>query len=262
MGERPFTIASWNVNSIRARQEAVLGWLRQHRPDVLCLQETKVPDDIFPADAFRELGYEVAVYGQKGYNGVAIAASAALTDVTRGFGGDEPDEEGARLIAATVNGLRVYSAYVPNGKVVGSAAYEGKLRWLERLRAALESRHTAEDPFAVCGDFNIAAEDRDVHDPWFWKAQVLYHPTSREALRQLCSFGLVDTFRLHHEEGEMYSWWDYRQGAFRKNWGLRIDYVFASRGLAARCEAAWIDREPRGQSNPSDHTPVAASFRR
>jgi exodeoxyribonuclease-3 len=261
MGERPFTIASWNVNSIRARQEAVLGWLRQHRPDALCLQETKVPDDLFPDDAFRELGYEVAVYGQKGYNGVAIAASAALTDVARGFGGDEPDEEGARLIAATVNGLRVYSAYVPNGKVVGSAAYEGKLRWLERLRAALESRHTAEDPFAVCGDFNIAVEDRDVHDPGFWKAQVLFHPTSREALRQLCSFGLVDTFRLHHEEGEMYSWWDYRAGAFRKNWGLRIDYVFASRGLAARCEAAWIDREPRGQSNPSDHTPVAASFR-
>ena len=256
----PFRIASWNVNSIRMRLDAVAGWLADTETDVLCLQETKVTDDAFPADVFRSLGYDVATSGQKGYNGVAIVARAPLVDATRGFGDAALDAEGARLIAATVRGIRVYSAYVPNGKVVGSPAYAMKLQWLARLRAMIESRHAAADHVAICGDFNIAAEDRDVHDPFFWRTQVLFHSTAREALRQLCGAGLVDTFRLHHEEGGQYSWWDYRQGAFPKNEGLRIDYVFASRSLATCCVGAAIDREPRRRPNPSDHTPVVAVF--
>jgi exodeoxyribonuclease-3 len=261
MSEPRFRIATWNVNSIRAREAAVLEWLQERRPEVLCMQETKVSDEQFPAEPFRKLGYEVATHGQKGYNGVAIVTTEPLQDVARGFGGPEDDEEGARLLAATVRGVRIHSAYVPNGKVVGSPAYESKLRWLAGLRSLLESRYTAADRIAVCGDFNIAADERDVHDPWFWKTQVLFHPTGREALRCFCDFGLADTFRLHHEEGGKYSWWDYRQGAFQKDWGLRIDYVFVSRGLAPLCDAAWIDRAPRGKPSPSDHAPVVSSFR-
>ena len=255
----PFRIASWNVNSIRMRLDAVLGWLEDTQTDVLCLQETKVTDDAFPADAFRSRGLDVVSFGQKAYNGVAIVARAPLKDVTRGLADPTLDAEGARLVSARVRGIRVYSAYVPNGKVVGSPAYATKLQWLARLRTLFTS-HAADDRVAICGDFNIAAEDRDVHDPFFWRTQVLFHATAREALQQLSSAGLVDTFRLHHEEGGQYSWWDYRQGAFPKNEGLRIDYVFASRPLATVCVDAGIDREPRQRPNPSDHTPVVAAF--
>ena len=260
MTATPLRLASWNVNSIRVRLDAVLAWLEHSDTDIICMQETKVADDAFPSDAFRSLGYEVASFGQKGYNGVAIAARSALRDPMRGFGDEALDAEGARLLAATVRGVRVYSAYVPNGKVVGSPAYAMKLQWLARLRALLDSRHEPGARYAVCGDFNVAAEERDVHDPLFWRAQVLFHPTAREALRQFYSGDLVDAFRLHHEEGGQYSWWDYRQGALAKNEGLRIDYVFASRALAASCTAAGIDREPRRATNPSDHTPVHATF--
>jgi exodeoxyribonuclease III len=256
----PFRIASWNVNSIRVRLDAVVSWLEDTGTDVLCMQETKVADDAFPAEVFRNLGYDVAAYGQKGYNGVAIASRVPLTAVARGLGDAALDAEGARLVSAQVGRLHVYSAYVPNGKVVGSPAYAMKLQWLARLRALVEDRHGPDDDVAICGDFNVAAEDRDVHDPVFWRTQVLFHSTSREALRQLGAVGLVDTFRLHHEEGAQYSWWDYRQGAFPKNEGLRIDYVLASRALAARCTGASIDREPRRRPNPSDHTPVVAIF--
>ncbi|MFQ5599241.1 MAG: exodeoxyribonuclease III [Candidatus Krumholzibacteriia bacterium] len=252
-------IASWNVNSVRARQDRVLEWLDTQQIGVLCMQETKVPDDRFPTDAFRELGYGVALHGQKTYNGVAIVSTEPLADVRMGFE-DGEDEGSARLLSATVRGVRVFSAYVPNGQVVGSSAYEAKLRWLERLRALLERRHGADEPVAVCGDFNIAAEERDVHDPEFWRTQVLFHPTAREALQHFCAFGMTDTFRLHHQEAEKYSWWDYRQLAFPKNRGLRIDYVFATPALADRCTDAWIDRDARKGPSPSDHAPVVASF--
>jgi exodeoxyribonuclease III len=260
MSATPLRLASWNVNSIRVRLDAVLAWLEQSETDILCLQETKVADEAFPSDAFHSLGYEVASFGQKGYNGVAIVARAPLRDPTRGFGDETLDAEGARLLGVTVRGLHVYSAYIPNGKVVGSPAYALKLQWLARLRALLDHRHDPAARYAVCGDFNVAAEERDVHDPLFWRAQVLFHPAAREALRQLCEPNLVDTFRLHHQEAGQYSWWDYRQGALAKNEGLRIDYVLASRPLAARCTDAGIDREPRRAANPSDHTPVHATF--
>ncbi len=289
MSAKRLRIASWNVNSIRMRLDAVLAWLETSGTDILCLQETKVVDDAFPSDAFRSLGYEVVSFGQKAYNGVAIITNDKPREVTRGFGDATMDAEGARLVGATVGDVRVYSAYVPNGKVVGSPAYAMKLQWLARLRTLLGNRHAgavgahnalgraaaienssgatarsrpidAGERVVVCGDFNVAAEDRDVHDPWFWRMQVLFHSEAREALRQFCGSDLIDTFRLHHEEGGQYSWWDYRQGALPKNEGLRIDYVFASRALAVHCTESAIDKAPRRQPNPSDHTPATATF--
>jgi exodeoxyribonuclease-3 len=252
-------LGTWNVNSIRARLERVLSWIDAHRPDVLCLQETKVADDQFPIEPFRERGYEVALHGQKTYNGVAILARGGLGDVAAGFA-DGEDEGGARLLSATVGGVRIYAAYVPNGQMVGSPAWDAKLRWLARVRRLLERSHGRDDRFAVCGDFNVAPEERDVHDPEFWKTQVLFHPSARAALADLCAAGLVDVFRLHHAEGGLYSWWDYRQLAFPRNLGLRIDLVLASRALASRCTASLIDREARKGAGASDHAPVSATF--
>jgi len=252
-------IASWNVNSIRSRQERVEQWLAQQAPDVLCVQETKVTDDAFPAAPFRALGYEPVIHGQKTYNGVAILSRAPVTEVRRGFD-DSEAEAGARLVAARCGPVWVYSAYVPNGQVVGSEQWGVKLRWLARLRATLERHHKPTDAVVVCGDFNVAPEARDVHDPEFWKTQVLFHPQAREALHHLCEFGLVDTFRLHSEAHGAYSWWDYRALGFPRNLGLRIDLVLASNGLAGRCTAAAIDREARKGPLPSDHAPVLAEF--
>jgi len=253
-------IASWNVNSIRARQERVASWLEQHRPDVLCLQETKVPDDIFPVEPFRTAGYDLALYGQKGYNGVAIASRVGLDDVRRGFD-DGGDEGGARLVGARAGGVQVYSVYVPNGQFVGSRQWDEKLLWFDRLRALLQGRHGAGEHIAVAGDFNVAPEERDVHDPEFWKRQVLFHPQARAALARLCEDRLVDTFRLHHEAGGLYSWWDYRGPSLARNLGLRIDLLLASPPLARVCTAASIDREARGGKLPSDHAPILADFR-
>lgn len=251
-------VASWNVNSIRARQARVVEWVQRHRPDVLCLQETKVTDDAFPLEPFRAAGYEVALHGQKAYNGVAIASRVGLTDVRRGFD-DGGDEVGSRLISAQVGGIHVYCVYVPNGQVVGSAQWDVKLLWFDRLRALLQ-RHAPSDPVVVTGDFNVAPEERDVHDPEFWKRQVLFHPLARAALQRLCGDRLIDTFRLHHQEAGLYSWWDYRGLGFPRNLGLRIDLVLASTELAARCTAASIDREARKGALPSDHAPVLARF--
>lgn len=250
-------IASWNVNSIRARLERALAWLELQQPDVVCMQETKVTDDKFPEEAFAAQGYQMAFWGQKTYNGVAILSRTPLTDIKRGFG-NSTDEE-ARLLAATVHGVRVYSCYVPNGKVIGSPSAEAKLIWLQQLGKLLDQR-PADEPYAVCGDFNIAWEDRDVHDPAFWRTQVLYHPSMQTALHELAAARLIDTFRLHHQDEAAYSWWDYRLLGFPKNKGLRIDYVFASEDLAARCSDAFIDRNERKGKVPSDHAPVFARF--
>jgi exodeoxyribonuclease-3 len=251
-------IASWNVNSIRARQDRVLAWLRLHRPDVLCMQETKVSDDVFPVAAFRDAGYDVALYGQKAYNGVAIATRLGLEDVRRGFD-DGGEAGGARLLSVRTGGVTVYSAYVPNGQFVGSLQWDEKLLWFDRLRALL-LRHGDDEAFVVGGDFNVAPEERDVHDPEFWKRQVLFHPLARAALQRLCGDRLVDTFRLHHQGGGLYSWWDYRGVSVARNLGLRIDLLLASPPLARRCIAAAIDREARQGVKPSDHAPILATF--
>lgn len=248
-------IATWNVNSITARLPLVLKWLDESRPDVLCLQETKCTDDRFPVKAFEELGYVSETFGQPTYNGVAIVSIPACKDVQRGFPDDDKSAH-ARLIAATIKGVRVVNVYIPNGASVGSEKYCFKLEWMRRLREFFDSRYETGEPVFLCGDFNVAPEDRDVHNPIIWQDRILFSEPEKAALDEVKKWGFVDAFRLHNSEGKQFSWWDYRAGAFRRNLGLRIDHVWVSPPLAKRCTAAFIDKEPRGWERPSDHAPV------
>lgn len=252
-------IATWNVNSIRAREERLLQWLESRQADVICIQELKAIDEAFPFDVVRQAGYYAAVYGQKTYNGVAILARTEPTDVERGFG-DSVDDPQARFIAATVEGIRVLSAYVPNGAEVRSDKYAYKLAWLRRLNAYLKDHDLLLGSVVLCGDINIAPEAHDVANPEAWEGSVLFNPEMRARFRELLDLGLVDTFRLHRSEGGYYSWWDYRNLAFPRNDGLRIDHIFATRPLTDRCTEALIDREERKGKKPSDHVPVLAVF--
>ncbi len=251
-------IATWNVNSVLARLPLVMKWLAGAQPDVLCLQETKCTDDKFPADAFAEIGYKSETFGQRTYNGVAILSRTACADVQRGFP-DETDEAAhARLIAAQVKGVTVVNVYIPNGAFVGSDKYRFKLEWMQRLRAFFDARYKRSEPVLLCGDFNVAPEERDVHDPQLWRGRILFSKRERAALAEIKGWGFEDAFRLHTEEGGNFSWWDYRAGAFRRNAGLRIDHIWVSPPLAALSLACQIDREPRGWERPSDHAPVIA----
>ncbi len=252
-------VATWNVNSIRARLDRLTEWLTVHRPDVLLLQETKVTNEDFPFDAIGAAGYHATVHGQRTYNGVAVLSLEPLGSVAKGFEDGLPDDE-ARLIAAEVKGVTVVSVYVPNGKTVDSPSYGYKLEWLGRLRRYLDERFTPEDLVIVGGDINIAPEDRDVARPEEWRYSVLCHPTAREELSRLRRWGLLDTFRLLHEDGGAYSWWDYRALSFPKNNGLRIDQIYTTAALAPSCRQAYIDREARKGEKPSDHAPVVAVF--
>jgi exodeoxyribonuclease-3 len=253
-------IVSWNINSLRKRQDRLLGWLRETQPDVVCLQETKCTDEQFPADALREAGYFSAFHGQKSYNGVAILSTVEPREVRPALCDEEEDPQ-ARVIAATINDVRVFSVYAPNGQAVGSPAYEYKLKWYERLRSCLTNHESAAANLVVCGDFNVAPADEDVHDPALWRGAIMCSDGERAAFHSLCDSGLVDTLRLHRKETGIFSWWDYRMLSFPKNRGLRIDAVLASRGLADRCTDAGIDREMRKGKEPSDHAPVWAEFR-
>jgi exodeoxyribonuclease-3 len=252
-------LASWNVNSIRARVDRVIAWLEAQRPDVLCMQELKCEEKDFPHERFTELGYSVARVCQKTYNGVAIATRATLADVRIGLD-DGADDPQARLIAGTLDGVRILCAYVPNGQEVGSEKYTYKLEWLARLRRYLDAREKPGEPLLLCGDFNVAPEERDVYDPVGWAQQTLFHIDSRNALERVRAWGLTDTFRMHHQEAGAYSWWDYRSLSFPHGKGLRIDHVFATESMARRCTKAWIDREARKGKQPSDHAPVLAVF--
>lgn len=254
-------IATWNVNSIRARLERLLAWLEAAAPDVVCLQELKVRDDDFPAAQLAEAGYKAAVFGQPTYNGVAILAHSEPQEVVTSLG-DEVDDPQARLIAATVEGVRILSAYVPNGGEVGSEKYEYKLKWLTRLEEYLTSRIDLGRPVAVCGDFNMARDELDVDDPDKWMGSVLYNEEMMARLSGLLEMGLSDTVREHHPDGGVYSWWDYRRLGFPRNDGLRIDHIMASPSLAERCTNAYVDREERKGPKPSDHAPVVAEFSR
>ncbi|HXX29993.1 MAG TPA: exodeoxyribonuclease III [Myxococcaceae bacterium] len=253
-------IATWNINSVRARVPRLEAWLASRRPDVLCLQELKCTEEQFPVEAVRKLGYHAIVYGQKSYNGVAVLSLAPPEDVERGLPVADDDGE-ARVVAATVRGIRILSLYAPNGQAVDSPAYRAKLAWYARLRRVLDARYRADQPLVLCGDFNVAPEERDVWDPALWEGQTLFSLPEREALKELVGFGLSDCFRRHHPEPGRYSWWDYRMLGFPKNHGLRIDHVLATAPLAERCEAADIDREARKGPQPSDHAPVWARFR-
>jgi len=255
-------VASWNVNSIRARLDQLTGWLARAAPDVVCLQETKCEDSVFPEAALADVGYRAAIFGQKTYNGVAIAARFGLSidDVKRNLDTD-PEDAQRRLIAATVEGVRIVNVYVPNGQTVGSPAFAYKLEWLSRLRQEMEAHHKPDEEILICGDFNVAPEPIDVHDPKRWEGNVLFHPDERAALRRLMDWGLVDAYRARHpDEEKIYSWWDYRTGAFRRNHGLRIDLALLSEPLLARCTDVSIDLRPRELQKPSDHAPVVVEL--
>jgi exodeoxyribonuclease-3 len=251
-------IVTWNVNSLKVRLPHLLQWLAANPVDVLCIQETKLTDDKFPQAEIEAAGYQVAFSGQKTYNGVAILSRHPLTDVVRN-NPHYPDEQ-QRLIAATIEGVRFICAYVPNGQAVGSDKYAYKLGWLAALRTWVGEEMAQHPQLAILGDYNIAPEDRDVHDPQEWAGQIHCSDLEREALRGLFGLGLADAFRMFEQPEKQYSWWDYRQLAFRRNRGLRIDHILLSPALAQRCSACTIDREPRKLEQPSDHVPVIATI--
>ena len=248
-------IASWNVNSLNVRLPHVERWCAEQQPDVLALQETKLEDAKFPLAALEAAGYNAAFSGQKTYNGVAILARRPITDVAHGIDGyDDPQK---RILSATVGDVRVVNLYVVNGQAVGTEKYAYKLDWLARVAAWLGEEVRRHPRLVVVGDFNIAPDDRDVHDPVAWREQVLCSTPEREALRRLADIGLADSFRLFNQDSGHYSWWDYRQGAFRRNLGLRIDLILVSEALRDVCRDAAIHREPRKWERASDHTPIS-----
>jgi exodeoxyribonuclease-3 len=251
-------IATWNVNSLKVRLPQVVAWLQTHQPDALCLQETKTEDASFPAAEIAEAGYKAVFTGQKTYNGVAILSKVDATDAVMSIPDFEDPQK--RVLAATINGVRVVCLYVPNGQSVGSDKYQYKLAWLQATTAWLKNELAANPRMVVVGDFNIAPADIDVHDPKAWAGQVLCSDAEREALRQLLAIGLKDGLRLIEPEAQLFTWWDYRMNAFKRKMGLRIDHVLVSEALAAKCSACSVDLEPRRHERPSDHAPVTAEF--
>ena len=253
-------VVTWNVNSIKVRADQVLAWAAANAPDVICLQEIKTVDSGFPADRFAALGYKAAVSGQPTYNGVAILAKGELTNVVAGFADGAEEDPPRRILRATYRGVRVVDCYCPNGEAVGSDKYTYKLLWYARLRAALDAQEDPKGKLVLVGDMNVAPEPIDVHKPERWEGKVLFSEPERAALAELRGFGLEDCLRKHHSEGGIYSWWDYRLNAWPRNWGLRIDHIFATPPLAALCTACDVDKTPRASERPSDHVPVVADF--
>jgi len=251
-------LATWNVNSLKVRLPQVLAWLATHTPDALCLQETKTEDAKFPLAEIEAAGYHASFSGQKTYNGVAILTRQPVTAAAHGIPGfDDPQK---RVTTATVNGVRVVCAYIPNGESVESDKYRYKLEWLAALTSWLEKEMAQHPSLALLGDFNIAPEDRDVHDPQAWAGKVLCSDAERAAFVQLTGLGLKDTFRLFEQPEKSFTWWDYRMQAFRRKMGMRIDHILASGTLAAACKSCTVDIEPRRHERPSDHAPVIAEF--
>ena len=251
-------IATWNVNSLKVRLPQVLDWLRDQAPDILALQETKLTDPDFPTLDLASAGYQAAFAGQKSYNGVAVLSRLPLNEILSNLpGSDDPQR---RVLAATVGGVRVINLYVPNGQSVGSDKYRYKLDWLDKLAQWLETELSRYPQLVVLGDFNIAPEDRDVHDPTAWTGHILCSDAERTAFRRLLDLGLQDAFRQFPQEANSFSWWDYRAASFRRNLGLRIDHLLLSPALATTCTACWVDKTPRRLERPSDHAPVVAEF--
>ncbi len=256
-------LATWNINSVRAREARLVAWLAKTAPDVVCLQETKTEDASFPTEALKRAGYDVVLFGQKSYNGVAIASKLPMTDISRGFD-DEPSagpiDDEARVIAATIGGIRVIDVYVPNGQELGAEKYVYKLAWYQRLRRYLDRTATPETPLVLCGDFNVTSDDLDVWAPEQWAGKIHCSPDERAALNDVLAFGLVDTFRAHNPAGKIYSWWDYRGVSFFKNQGLRIDFIYATQPVAEKITTVTIDRDARKGQDASDHAPVIATI--
>ena len=251
-------ITTWNVNSIRARLTHVQDFLREHRPDVLCLQETKVQDEQFPREMLEDEGYNVEFFGQKSYNGVAILSQERIEDVFRGLP-DDPEDSERRVIGAIARDFMVLNLYVPNGQDVGTDKYHQKLDWMRRLRNFLDTRYSMAEKVVVVGDFNVTLDDRDVHDPVWWHERILCSTPERQAMRNVMGFGLDDALRRFHAEPGIYTWWHYRAGSFKDD-GLRIDYVLTTPPATAICTDVIVHREERTKKSPSDHVPVTALF--
>lgn len=251
-------LATWNVNSLKVRLPHLSDWLAQAQPDIMCLQELKLEDAKFPCAELEAASYRSAFSGQKTYNGVAILSRGAVVDVSTGIPGFQDEQK--RVVAATVGDVRVVCVYCPNGQAVGSEKYAYKLRWFAALKGYLAAELQRHPRLAVAGDFNVAPEDRDVHDPKAWEGQVHVSEPERSAWRALISLGLKDSFRLFEQPEKIYSWWDYRMMGFRRNAGLRIDHVLVSAELAKRCTASTVDKAPRKLERPSDHAPAIAEF--
>ncbi|MCL4682098.1 MAG: exodeoxyribonuclease III [Rhodocyclaceae bacterium] len=252
-------LATWNVNSLKVRLPQLLEWLAARQPDIVCLQETKLEDKAFPRIELEAAGYQCAFAGQKTYNGVAILSRQPLTDVGIGIPGFADEQQ--RLIAATIGNVRVVCAYFPNGQSVGSDKYAYKLRWIEALTNWLRDEVVRHPRLALLGDYNIAPEERDVYDPKAWEGQVLFSEPERAAFRALLDLGLKDAFRLFEQPEKIYSWWDYRMMAFRRNAGLRIDHILLSSGIAGECTACTVGKDARRAERPSDHAPVVAELK-
>src|SRR5215468_6570709 len=223
-------IATWNVNSIIARLPLVTRWLEKEQPDVLCMQETKCSDDKFPALDLKSAGYDCLLFGQQSYNGVAIISRSGCANEVRGFPGDDAASQ-SRLLFAEIAGISFVNVYIPNGQSVGSDKYQFKLQWMKRLRELLDQKYQASGNVLLCGDFNVAPEERDVHDPRLWQNRIMFSEPEHDALNAIKDWGFTDAFRLHNAEGGQFSWWDYRAGAFRRNLGLRIDHVWITDAL-------------------------------
>ena len=252
-------VATWNVNSVRARLPRVLAWLEAEQPDVVCLQETKCVDEAFPREPIEDLGYQIETFGQKTYNGVAILSRSAIEDVVKGLSDDEEDAQ-KRVIGATVGDWMILNLYVVNGKEVGSEAYAFKLEWLDRVRSLIRERYPMTEKVIVTGDFNITFDDRDVYDPERWREKILCSTPEREALARLMDCGLHDAFRKFNEESGHYTWWDFRTRGFQRGNGLRIDHFLLSDAALEACRGVSVDLEERGREKPSDHAPVVAEF--
>ena len=251
-------IATWNVNSMNVRQQHVVEWLDAHKPDVLVLQEIKQVTEKFPVEALSDIGYKSVANGQKTYNGVAVVSRSEAEDPVFEFPGfDDPQR---RVLATTIEGVRVVDLYIPNGSEVGSEKYDYKLRWLATLRDFLEDELSRHEQLVVLGDFNIAPADEDVYDAEKWGDAILCSPKEREALGKLIDLGLTDVFRKFEQPEKSFSWWDYRAAGFRRNAGLRIDLILTSDAMTERCTASYVDKEPRAWERPSDHAPVVAEF--
>jgi exodeoxyribonuclease-3 len=252
-------LATWNVNSLKIRLPHLLDWLAAHQPDVMCLQETKTEDQNFPLSAIQAAGYQAVYCGQKAYNGVAILARSALTDVQHGIP-DFPDDP-KRVIAATVGDLRVLCLYAPNGEAPGTDKYAYKLRWYQALISWLGAALKKHPRLAVLGDLNIAPEPRDVHNPKRWEGKIHFSEPERAAFREVIKVGVADAFRLFDQPEKQFTWWDYRLKAFERGWGLRIDHILLAPALTAECTGCSIDVEPRKLERPSDHAPVIAQLK-
>ena len=252
-------IATWNVNSINVRMPQLAAWLKAADPDVVCVQETKCVDESFPYQELHDLGYYSAFYGQRSYNGVAIISKEEPKDVVKGLPNDD-EESQKRLIAATINGVRIVDVYIPNGQSLDSDKFQFKLDWVQRLRAFFDDNYRLSEKVLLCGDFNVAPDPEDVWNPGAWEGSIHFSLPERAAINHVKQWGFVDAFRKMNGNVKEFSWWDYRAGAFQKNHGLRIDHIWVSEPLAATLSACVIDKSPRVLEKPSDHTPLIATF--